>query len=192
MLLKPTDPWTYKLQGLKSHHVYNKTALSKTASQTQTICHAWGNFTHFWGYLFFHNPSPHQSVIRPCRDFPSPKHDRASVWLKQNNQRISTLRFLVRVNYPTENCSFSLGCDSTAPSTLLCWFYILLSFSFSADSSPVPPAVLHQSLLKPHNFMFTLRVTVKIFFLWTFRLKVEKCWIVLERHLSVEFFKCHF
>lgn len=60
-------------------------------------------------------------------------------------------------------------------------------------ASPVPSAVLHQSLLKPHNFMFTLRVTVKIFFCELFSSKGRKCWKLLGRHLSVLnaiFFQC--
>lgn len=47
------------------------------------------------------------------------------------------------------------------------WVYFIFycpSFSLLTAAQSLS-AVLHQSLLKPHNFMFTLRVTVKIFFL---------------------------
>lgn len=97
--------------------------------------------------------------------FADKQSDCVSARLQLNNHCLSNFRSLVGANHSTMGTAvfhlalrrfpvFSVDFIFHCPSVSL----LTAAWSLSA--------VLHQSLLKPHNFMLTLRVTVKIFFLW--------------------------
>lgn len=134
-LSKSSDPSTQV-------HIHYYSSYRICTEQTKTLWRAhissWGNFTHFWGMfvvpfspLHINHLSDHAQISLSV-----------SSWRRLNNHCATKFWSLVRADLPTSgSCSFFtwLWLNSSFQSSSL--FYILLSFSLSADRSPVPPAV---------------------------------------------------
>lgn len=168
-LSKSSDPSTQV-------HIHYYSSYRICTEQTKTLWRAhissWGNFTHFWGMfvvpfspLHINHLSDH-AQISLC----------VSSWRRLNNHCATKFWSLVRADLPTSgSCSFFTWLwlnSSFQSSTLILYFAVL---QFVCWQEPSPSGSVHQSLLKPHNSMFTSRVTVtNVFFLDYFLAKAKK------------------